>query len=260
MTKRWWASIALAVAMATGVSACGSGEQSAGQEPSASSSGQSSGSPSVSASPGKGTPKPDLEGIPKVVATVNGKKIPRDEFVQAYKAQFQRASRQQQMLGKPVDQDKLKQQVAKNLVSSELLTQEASNRGLAAPDKQVKQKLQDLAKQNRMSSVDKLFAALKKQGLDKQSVREDVRTQIKIDKLLKQETGKIQPSEKELRKLYNQAVKSQQQSQQNKKQQAPSFKQVRPQLVEQFKQRKRAQAAQSLLKDLRKKADVTNNL
>ncbi|MDP3894508.1 hypothetical protein, partial [Nocardioides sp.] len=40
---------------------------------------------------------PDLEGIPDVVAEVNGQEVTKDEFVAVYEAQFQQAAMQAQM-------------------------------------------------------------------------------------------------------------------------------------------------------------------
>ncbi|MGH3307966.1 MAG: hypothetical protein ACRDOX_09790, partial [Nocardioides sp.] len=70
---------------------------------------KSSESPSADSEQG---PQPDLEGIPEVVAEVNGEEVTRDEFVSTYESQFQQASMQAQMGGEQPDEDALKKQVA----------------------------------------------------------------------------------------------------------------------------------------------------
>src|SRR5699024_3716454 len=45
-------------------------------------------------------PEPDLEGIPDVVAEIDGEEISGDEFSKNYEAQFQQLSMQSQMTGK----------------------------------------------------------------------------------------------------------------------------------------------------------------
>jgi hypothetical protein len=50
---------------------------------------------------------PDLEGIPDVVAEVNGEEVTKEEFVPIYEAQFQQAASQAQMTGQAPDEDAL---------------------------------------------------------------------------------------------------------------------------------------------------------
>lgn len=254
VTRRWAAGLALAVAMVLGLSACGGEEQASSGQPDGAAQGSApSASASGSPSPGQGSDQTALADVPKVVAEVNGEQIRRDEFALAYQSSL----RQARSSGQKVDEQKLQRQVAKNLVYSELLDQEAAERGFTASKKEVRSTLEDLARQFRAGSVKQLFGALEARGLDRQQVLEDVRTQVRVDKLLADETGPVNPSEKELRQLYDKAVALQQQSQQGSTQDPPSFKQARPQLVQIFQQRQRDRAARQLVQQLRKKADVT---
>lgn len=200
--------------------------------------------------------KPDLEGIPDVVAEVNGEEIAKDEFVPAYEQQYQQMAAQAQMSGEQPDEKELRKQVADTLVNTELLNQAADERGIEASDQQVDTKLTELAKSNQLGSAKEFLSALEKQGMGEDEVRSQVETQVRLDALLAKESGGVKVTEAELRKAYD-AMKAQQ-GQTGQK--VPGFKKVRPQLEEQVESQKLNSTAQTLLEDLRKDAEITVNV
>ncbi|WP_446852225.1 SurA N-terminal domain-containing protein [Halobacillus faecis] len=203
-------------------------------------------------------PEPDLEGVPEVVASVNGTEIKKEEFETNYKGQFQQAAMQSQMTGQELDQDQLKKQVAESLVGQELLVQEANNREFTASEKEVNQMLEDYAKQQQVGSADEFLAALKEQGMSEKEVRSQVQTQVKIDKLIAEEAGDVKPSEKEIKEAYDK-MKEQQESMETE-QEVPSFEEAKPTIEQQLTRQKEGQATQKLVDNLREEADVTVNL
>ena len=237
------------------LSACGGGDSdSAGADKEAS----ASDSPSASADASQGA-EPDLEGIPDVVAEVNGEEVTKEEFVPVYESQFQQAAMQSQMSGQAPDEEALKKQTVDNLVDTELLTQEAESRGIEVSDEDVDAELTALAKQNQMGSAEELLEAVAKNGLTEEQARSQVETQVLVEQLVADEDGDAEPTDKELRALYAQA--KQQQAQSGQKGQAiPPFAKVRSQLVEQAKAEQVGKVAQALVDDLRKDADITINL
>ncbi|PSL05183.1 peptidyl-prolyl cis-trans isomerase SurA [Haloactinopolyspora alba] len=250
MIKKLLTGVSMA-ALLFGASACGESDGSNSGSGGSESSGAASTSPSANAAP-----KPDVADVPDVVAEVNGEEIPKDEFVATYEGQFQQMAMQAQQTGQPVDQDKLKQQTAKSMIDNEILVQEAGNRGIEATDKQIDQTLQRLVKQNGMKSTDQLFAALKKQGMNKEDVMPQIEHQVVVEQLIADEAGNIQPTEQELRKLYEQ-TKAQQGGSGSK---IPPFEKVKPQLKQQAVSQKESQVARNLVSDLREKADIKNHL
>ena len=236
------------------LTACGGGGDSSDAEPkdASTSQGQASGA--------------DLEGVPDVVAEVNGEEITKDEFAPIYQAQLEQATMQaQQMGGKAPDDaalDKLRTQVADNLVDTELLAQEAESRGLEVTDDAVDTEIESLAKQNQLGSGEEFLAALEKQGTTEEQVRDQVETQVMIEQLVDDEAGPAKPSEKELRTIYRRAKEQQQQmgQQGGAQQPIPSYAEVKPQLEEQAASQRIGTVAQSLIDDLRKDADITVNL
>lgn len=208
-------------------------------------------------------PEPDLEGIPDVVAEVNGEEVSKDEFVTTYEMQYQQASMQAQMSGEAPDEDALKKQAADYLVDTKLLTQEAASRDIETSDKDVDAELTELAKQNQAGSVKELLAGLEEQGTSEEVVRAQLATQVTVERLVADEIGDVEPSDKELRETYDAAVKQQKQAGKQggqQQQQIPPFAEVKEQLAEQATAEKQNQAAQEMVAELRKGADITVNL
>ncbi|MGP4060674.1 SurA N-terminal domain-containing protein [Halobacillus sp. H74] len=206
----------------------------------------------------KEMPKPDLEGVPDVVAKVNGEEIKKAEFENVYKGQFQQMAMQSQMSGQKVDQDKLKKQVADSLVGQELLIQEADSRDYKAPQEEKDKKLEELAKQRQVKSTDEFLKKLEEQGMSKEEVMTQVGTQIKLDKLIAEEAGDTEPTEEEVKKAYDQ-MKAQQEKAENG-QEVPAYEEVKDRLKDQLKKQKESEATQKLVKNLREEADVTVNI
>ena len=241
----------LAVAAVLALSACSGG--GSGSDADAT----KDASPSADAS--AGASEPDLDGIPDVVAEVNGEDVTKEEFVPIYEATFQQAAAQAQMSGQAPDEDALKKQTVDDLVDTELLSQEAASRGIEVSDQDVDDELETLAEQNQMGSADELLAAVEKQGVTEDQARAQVETQVMVEQLVADEDGPFDPTEKELRALYAQA-KQQQAQAGDQAQQIPPFAQVRDQLEEQARSQEIGKVAGALVKQLRKDADITVNL
>jgi peptidyl-prolyl cis-trans isomerase SurA len=244
--------LGLSLAAATiALGACGGGDSSsetsgASEKPTSQETSESSDSSTEG--------EPDLAGIPDVVAEVNGEELTKDEFVVIYRAQFQQATMQAQAGGEAPDEDALKEQAADNLVDTELLVQEAGDRGFDATDDEVDSELDKLAQQNQMKDGAELIAALEEQGTTEEQARDQLEQQVVIQELVTDEAGTTEPTEKELRAIYDQA------KQQAGTQELPPYAQVKDQIVEQARTDKLDEVAQALVKDLRKDADITINL
>lgn len=235
------------------LSACGGGgdSASAGEDPSAS----TSTSEGADAAPGA---EPDLEGIPDVVAEVNGEQVTKEEFTPVYEAAFQQAATQAQAGGEGPDEDALKKQTVDNLVDTELLLQEADSRGISVSEEDIDAELTDLAEKNQLGSAEELLAAVEKQGITEDQARSQVETQVLVEQLVADEDGSVEPTEKELRSLYAQAKQQSESSQAGQK--MPPFDEVRAQLADQAKAEQVGRVAEALLEDLREGAEIEINL
>jgi hypothetical protein len=202
--------------------------------------------------------QPDLEGIPDVVAVVNGNEILREDFVTAYEAQFEQFAMQAQMTGEEIDEDQLKEQTAESLVDNELLVQEADSRGFEATDEDMDETLEELAQQQGLESADDFMDALAEQGMEEGEVRSQLEVQVKLEQLVEDEAGDVEPTEEELRELYEQIEA--QQEQMGEGEELPPFDEIRPELEEQAAAENEGEAIQALIGDLREGADVDLNL
>lgn len=254
--KKMMAALALVGSLSL-VTACGSGgnDEAAGSSPAPSS--QSAGSQEAAA------PSPDMNGVPDVVATVNGKDITKDEFADVYKSQFQQAAMQAQMSGQDVsDQTKMKKQAVEGMVGSELLVQHAEKTGLKASKADMDKALAAAAKTNQMNSKE-FLAALKKQGMDRATVDKQLKQQVEVEGVIKKELGTFTASEKELKAAYSQAEQAQKQqggASGGSAAAMPKYKEVKPQLKKQVEQQKENQATATLVEKLKKQGDVKVNL
>lgn len=242
------------------VAACGGSGGSSAEETTAAGGASSTAAPTSGPQAQKQMPQPDLSGIPEVVAVVNGQEITKDEFVTAYEGRFQQMAMRSQMSGQELDQDQLKQQTAEGLVGTELLIQEAGNRGYSASQEQIDATLAELATANQMKSGDEVIAALKQQGMSEDEVMSQVETQVKVDQLVAEEAGDTQPTEEEVRALYDQMVARQKQSGGQGGGEIPPFEDMKPRLEQQLVAQEEGKATQALVGQLREGADVSVKL
>lgn len=244
MKKKWLMSLLVAGSLAFATGCAGNTEA----EPAP--------SESAASTPAE-APTPDLEGVPDVVAVVNGLEIPKDEFTTAYEARFQQMAMQAQISGQEVDQEQLKTQTLDNLIDLKLLIQEADNRGIEASEEGVAEATEELVAARQLASEDELFAALEEQGIPKDEAVFQIEQQVRLNALIAEESGDAAPTEEELKALYEEA-KAQGAGAQGGE--IPPFEEVRSQLEEQAKVQKENEAAIALATELREAGEVVSNL
>jgi hypothetical protein len=203
-------------------------------------------------------PTPDLEGIPDVVGTVNGLDITKEEFTTSYEGAFQQMAMQSQVTGQEVDQEQLKTQTLDNLIGQKLLIQEADKRGIEASEDQIAATTDELMKTNQFATTEELFAALEERGIPKDEATEQIKQQVRLDALIAEEGGDAAPTEEELKAAYEEAKSSGAAAQQGGE--VPPYEELKPQLEQQAKQQKKADAAIALVEKLRESGDVVSNL
>ncbi|WP_026551645.1 SurA N-terminal domain-containing protein [Arthrobacter sp. H20] len=258
MRKKLLLSIALAGIVSV-ASACGTPES--GSE-SGSDTSQAPAEESAAPDAAPEIPEADLEGVPDVVAVVNGTEILKADFESVYTTQYRTSATQSQMSGEPVDQDELKTQTIDGMIGTELLVQEAGERGLEASDEAITAALDELVAANQLGSADEFYAALAEQGMDEATVKDQLATQVQVEQLIQEEAGDTAPSEEELTAAYDEAVAQQeeQNAQSGEETEVPPFEEAKPALEEQLKTQKESAAAETLVTSLREEADVTINL
>ncbi|MGO3021694.1 MAG: SurA N-terminal domain-containing protein [Brevibacterium sp.] len=256
-TNRWLLGLAMSVSVVA-LAACGSQGDEAKPKESSAAAEQSPGADSAQDQQGK----PNTKDIPKVVAEVNDETITKDDFVPLFETQYQQMQMQAQQSGQPVDEKGLKKQTAENLVSTEVLVQEADKRDISVTDKDIDKGLKESAKSGQMTEKD-FLKAMKDQGMDEKKVRSELKNQLKIEGLIEDEYGEFEVTGEEIGQAYEQAKSQQEQMAQQGgqgQQEMPPIDEMRPQLKEQVKNQKSTEATQKYAKKLRKQADVTIHL
>lgn len=196
-------------------------------------------------------PKPDLEGIPEVVAEVNGQEITSEEFEIAYVGQFNQAAIQSMMSGQEVDQNLLKEQVLESMIGQELLLQEADKAGVNPSQEEVDKTINDLVTQNRLSSKEELLTAFEQQGIDEEEVMLQINNMLKVDQFILNESDTVQVSDEELKEVYDMLSE-----QQTEGTEIPSFDEVKSDIENHIKNQKLAEQTRELVAKIREQADV----
>ena len=250
--RKNWLSGLLVAAVLLGAAGCGGGEVDK----------DASGSDSTAAAQedrtGAAAAEADLDGVPEVVAEVNGEEIGKNELAEAYEIQLRQV--QSQGAKQQVDEEQLRKQVLDGMVSTELLVQEAHERGFSAADREVAQTLEGLAERNGLESSDAFLVALGEQGMDADMVRSEIRTQLEVEQLVADEAGDLQPTDAEVRALYDQLVAQQRAASAGGDAQVPPLRQVRPRLEGQLRSHKESEVAKKLIAELRDDADIVIHL
>ncbi len=215
-------------------------------------------------------PEADVSDIPDVVAEVEGEEISGEEFTTIYEGQFQQMAMQSQMSGEEPDQEELKTQTLDYMVGNELIVQEAEDKDIEVSDEDVDALLEEAAEGSGLESVDDLIASAEEQGRSEDQLREDARKQFLMDQII-EDLDVEDPSEDELRELYDQATAQQPEgggsgaedgesgeggSEDAEEPEVPSFEEARPQLEEQFRGQAEQEAAAEHIEKLREDADV----
>ena len=261
--SKWFLALFLAALLVL-ASACGSSD---GGDGDAADAGEDSAQEQTE---GGDSETPGLEDVPDVVAEVNGEELTKEDFVRMYEAQYEQVAAQAQSTGAEVDPaqlEELRTQVAESMVTTELLLQEAEARDITATDAEVGETLEGIAQQNGMQDLDALFAALEEQGMDREEVDYQVRTQIKIAGLVQDEAGDVEPSNQEVRAKYDEIVEQQEaagqtagqaggQDGQGEQPEVPPLSEIRPQIVQQIKNDEQTRIGEELVEQLREDGDV----
>lgn len=200
---------------------------------------------------------PDLEGIPDIVAEVNGEEISREAFEVTYLSQFQQFAMQAQMSGQELDQDQLKQELAESMIAQELLVQEADRRDFLATDNDIEELISELVEMNDLESEDILFELYEEQGMSEEELREQLTLQIKLDQLIEDEGGDITVSAEQVEELYEELATVYEDAEDESE--LPPLEEIEAELEDQIRAEEENELIFALIEDLRNDAEIINN-
>lgn len=199
-------------------------------------------------------PEPDVDDVPDVVATVNGTDLTGEDFTTLYQVQFQQMAMQAQMTGEEPDQEQLRGQTLNAMIDSELLVQDAQERGYEATDDDVNNVLEQTAESNQMSSVDELLDQYAEQGITEDQLRNDAQTQLLVEELIENDIEVAEPTDDEVEAIYEQMSAGADEGNDY------SLDEIRPELETQIRNQNQSQAVGAHVEDLREDADVQTNM
>ncbi|GGH81394.1 FKBP-type peptidyl-prolyl cis-trans isomerase (trigger factor) [Pullulanibacillus pueri] len=186
----------------------------------------------------------------KTVAIINGTTIKGKDYnitYQSLAAQLY-ASLLQQGQSTTGDQvsEQVKQQTLNTIVGQTLILQDAKAKGYKATADQIKSQYDKMVDQ--YGSEDKFKAALKKENLTLDEMKENISQQLVFDKYVDKEVGSEAVSDKEIQQFYDQYSKTQKD--------APELKDIKSQIKEQLEQQKQNEDLSKIVDKLKKSGKV----
>ncbi|MFB6212494.1 MAG: SurA N-terminal domain-containing protein [Candidatus Magasanikbacteria bacterium] len=188
----------------------------------------------------------------KTVATVNGEKVTKAEFLSRYNQLKKTFSSRTKgaSLSKGM-KDQLKSRTLDRLIGEALIFQEAKEKGFTASSSRVEKRYQQVV--SKLGGESALEKRLKKVGVSKKEFKDGIRKQLTVQKYIaaQKKTANLNISEKEIRDFYDRMKKSQKNP--------PSFEKAKSKIKSQLKRQKESQFISSLVSDLRKKANISTS-
>lgn len=262
---KWLAAAGLTLSL-VGLAGC-STDGTTGDDASTSTAPDDAAATSTAAPDEAAMPTVDLSDIPDPVATVNGEDITKDDFADYYESQYASATTQAQMTGTEVDEEQLQSDTLDLVVDATLLTQAAAEGGFEATDEEVEAFLEELATGNGLPSVEEFLALLEEQGMDEETAREEVATQLAIEAYIEAEADVQEPTDEDARAYYDEVVEQQEEAAGEDGaattapgSQIPAFEDVEEQIAGQLLQEAQTEATEELVAQLREDAEIESYL
>ncbi|EIT86496.1 putative lipoprotein [Fictibacillus macauensis ZFHKF-1] len=186
----------------------------------------------------------------KVVAVVNGKELVGKDYNRALSsAQLQMQQTGQDPTSKEGEKA-IKKQTLDNLVNNSVVLQEAEKKGFKPTAKEVSSEFDTTKKPYK---TDQQFKdALKKAHLTEDQLKKQITDGLTIKKYIKKEIPTEKVSDQELKDFYDKNVKNSG----DKKQKAPAFDKVKPQIKQQIEQEKQQKQIMKRVDELKKNAKI----
>ncbi|MFC7320617.1 SurA N-terminal domain-containing protein [Halobacillus campisalis] len=179
------------------------------------------------------------------VATVNGEELSREDF----NTQYNGAKQQYEQMGMDVEgqQEQIEQSVIEEMIGLELLSQEAEAEGHEVSPDEVDERYEEFSSQ--FESEEAQQEAYEANDLDEETVREELKRSLVINKYVEENTEEVEVTDEEIEEQYE--VISEEQGED-----APSLEESRDQIEQQLITSKENEQITKLIDELREEADV----
>ncbi len=188
-----------------------------------------------------------------VIAEVDGEPI----YLEDLQMQVDQQVMMMQMGGQEVDDEfygALQGMVLDNMISIELLTQEARRQGVDVPSDEVDEEMDMIVEQYFEGEEEALQEALSAEGIDIEDLRDDIENQLRVDNFIdaylaqEYEGEADEVTEEELRELYEQYDAEMEG--------LPGFEEMEPELRAEILEGREQQAIDRLVRELRENSDI----
>ncbi|MCM3616321.1 SurA N-terminal domain-containing protein [Sutcliffiella horikoshii] len=239
------------VSMLTAVllAACGSNGNNAANE----------GNGNKEAEQGQEQQTPEVEEVDpeKVVAKVNGQEIKGQE----YNNMLQQTQMMMMQFGQGGDAEAMKDQTLNTLIDQEILSQEVSDKGYEASEKEIEDYINEI--KEGYESEEKFEEALEASPLTMDTLKAQISEELALQKYMEKEFPETKVSDEQVKEYYDQA-KQQSEAQQAEapegeeapQNEFPEFAEVEDQIRGQLEQEEVQQKLQALVEDLKKDSEI----
>lgn len=203
-------------------------------------------------------PEADLDGIPDIVAEINGSEIIKKDFEAAYMSEFQQASLNAMMSGEEIDQDEFRNYIVEQMITQELLIQVANEKDFEVTEEEKEEFLTSLASSNGFDDTDEFIKELEEQDITEDELNEVVENNIKIEHFIDNEVKVEDPTNDEMKELYDQLVAQGEESEEEVE--IPTFEEYEDQLFTHLKQQKQNVELEKIINKERESADIKIHL
>jgi hypothetical protein len=178
----------------------------------------------------------------KTVATVNGEEIKGSD----YNSMIQRLQLTAQQTGQQIDGEQMKQQAIDTLVRTELLLQDAEEKGYKPSEKQVQEKVDQFKDQ--YENKEQLNQVLEQNNLTEDQLPDMMSEQLQLDMYTKEEVESTEPTDKEIKKFYEQYSKSTENAQ--------KLEEIKPAIKQRLKDQKISTELTKITDELKEDSEV----
>ena len=202
---------------------------------------------------------PEVEEVDpeKVVAKVNGQEIKGQE----YNNMLQQTQMMMMQFGQGGDAEAMKDQTLNTLIDQEILSQEVSDKGYEASEKEIEDYINEI--KEGYESEEKFEEALEASPLTMDTLKAQISEELALQKYMEKEFPETKVSDEQVKEYYDQA-KQQSEAQQAEapegeeapQNEFPEFAEVEDQIRGQLEQEEVQQKLQALVEDLKKDSEI----
>ncbi|WP_163536122.1 SurA N-terminal domain-containing protein [Gracilibacillus sp. YIM 98692] len=184
----------------------------------------------------------------QAVVSVNGEEISGEQYNRIYP----QMKKMMQQYGQDVgDTDAVKEQTISELVTQQLIVQDAESKGLEVTEEEINAEVESVKEE----FGDQYTTVLESSGFTEESFKKQLQTDLLRDKYMQSELD-VEVTDEEIEEYYNQVKKQQGQQEGEQAQELPELEEIRDTIEEQLAKQKQQQQLGPKIEELRENAEI----